>query len=235
MEDKVIKEDSRAWARLRLACEEAKIQLSAAKEAWIEVPSLLLDFDYSKKITREFYEGICATLLKNPYFRDAAREVPQGWLLDGQTGEMVVCGAALQAARLVGNCNETIRCIDLIDVIPLTIGSGMWGGETTVLFKRNTSFPVKKTLRVHNASDYQEQACITVVEGERFDYGLNNLLGKFMLPIRKAKQCEVFNISHYLKNWKQCEEEDRTFRNNVSALVKYRDTAHGLMWLTNPR
>ncbi|CAJ0584058.1 unnamed protein product, partial [Mesorhabditis spiculigera] len=308
MEDKVIKEDSRAWARLRLACEEAKIQLSAAKEAWIEVPSLLLDFDYSKKITREFYEGICATLFEESLLpvehalRDAklryddvhevvfvggSSNIPkvQEMLLEkfpkagcwmDRPEEMVVCGAALQAARLVGNCNETIRCIDLIDVIPLTIGSGMWGGETTVLFKRNTSFPVKKTLRVHNASDYQEQACITVVEGERFDYGLNNLLGKFMLPIRKAKQCEVqidvtyeidqngiltveaeellegthesikidreklgkksvFNISHYLKNWKQCEEEDRTFRNNVSALVKYRDTAHGLMWLTNPR
>jgi len=61
---KDIKNDNKALARLKKACENAKRQLSSQPEARVEVDNLVEGVDFSEKITRAKFEEICMDLFK---------------------------------------------------------------------------------------------------------------------------------------------------------------------------
>lgn len=105
--------------------------------------------------------------------------------------EAVAYGAAVQGAILSGQRHSATESLLLVDVTPLSLGIETTGGVMSVVVKRNTPIPVRKTSRYSTEEDYQDAIDVLVFEGERQMTKDNNLLGEFTIRgIKRAKRGE---------------------------------------------
>jgi len=103
--------------------------------------------------------------------------------------EAVACGAAVQGAILSGARNAQTASLVLVDVTPLSLGIETEGKVMSVVIKRNTPIPVRKTKTFTTTDDYQEAVDVDVYEGERAVTEGNNHLGHFVIRgIERAKR-----------------------------------------------
>ncbi|CAH0385676.1 unnamed protein product [Bemisia tabaci] len=101
--------------------------------------------------------------------------------------EAVAYGAAVQAASLSGNDDFKIKDVVLCDVTPLSLGTDTINDVFSVIIKRNTRIPCKKTRKYITTIDNQEVIRFSIYEGERAVASENHFLGNFSLEgIKKA-------------------------------------------------
>ena len=110
--------------------------------------------------------------------------------------EAVAYGAAVQAAILSGNVDDSMSKVLLLDVAPLSLGIETAGGIMTNLIERNSTIPTQRKQTFSTYSDNQTSVTIQVFEGERAMTQKNNCLGTFDLdnipPMERGKpQIEV--------------------------------------------
>ncbi|OQR95887.1 heat shock cognate 70 kDa protein [Thraustotheca clavata] len=105
--------------------------------------------------------------------------------------EAVAYGAAVQGAILSGIRNDATNSLLLVDVTPLSLGIELVGKVMSVLIKRNTAIPVKKTRVYTTEEDWQTTEKVVIYEGERACVLDNNKLGEFEISgIERAKRGE---------------------------------------------
>ena len=76
--------------------------------------------------------------------------------------EAVAYGASIQAAILHGLIPRDLSNILLLDVIPLSLGTGVVGDKICHIIKRNTTIPAKKTATFATSADYQTKILFKV-------------------------------------------------------------------------
>src|SRR3954470_3152729 len=91
--------------------------------------------------------------------------------------EVVAVGAAIQAGVLAGEVKDLL----LLDVTPLSLGTGPRAGVMRTLIRRNTPIPTPKSETFSTAADSQTSVEVHVLQGERPLARDNRTLGRFQL------------------------------------------------------
>ena len=110
--------------------------------------------------------------------------------------EVVVYGAAYQAAVVNGNEipkekkenekneDDGLEKLVLVDVTPLSLGIETQGGVMSVVIKKNSPIPAKKHKTYKTTCDDQEEAKVSVFQGERKLVADNFKIGEFTIKIK---------------------------------------------------
>ena len=112
--------------------------------------------------------------------------------------EAVAYGAAVQAGVLGGGLAaaggalaKAANDLVLMDVVPLSLGIETTGRVMSIVVKRNTPIPCRKTDTFTTEEDNQTEVDIVVFEGERASTDACNELGMFTIGgIQRAKRGE---------------------------------------------
>jgi molecular chaperone DnaK len=90
--------------------------------------------------------------------------------------EAVAIGAALYAWSLHEKSDLKLQ---LLDVIPMSIGIEKAGGRMHVVFPRNAAIPNAKTVAATNSVDDQSELVVRIFQGDHAETAGNELLGEF--------------------------------------------------------
>ena len=106
--------------------------------------------------------------------------------------EAVAYGAAIEAELRNLNDDQNLEKLVLVDVCPLSLGTGIENGLMSVIIKKNTPIPCEQTKGYVTTLDNQEKFTIGIFEGERKFFKDNLLLDRFYIEnIRKAPKGDV--------------------------------------------
>ncbi len=108
-------------------------------------------------------------IVKNFFGREPSKSV--------NPDEAVAMGAAIQGGVLMGEFKDIV----LIDVTPLSLGTGTQGDIFVRIINRNSTVPCKQTQQFTTVHDMQTSVSFEVYQGEREIASQNKLLGKLLL------------------------------------------------------
>jgi hypothetical protein len=107
---------------------------------------------------------------------------------DVDPDEVVAMGAAIHAASLVGEAQDSM----LLDVTPLDLRIGVAGGLAEPVIERNTPVPIEQTRTFTTFQDHQESVQIRVYQGDHRLAEDNALLGQFEFSgFQKGRRADV--------------------------------------------
>lgn len=204
---------SREITRLQDACENMKIQLSSVSQYTLELHHFLNNPLYKFTMTRAQLEVLARPILdrlkttiqktlkdselaldyfilvgnatRMPAVKDTVSKLIKAkHLRDINPGTVVAMGAALEAAILAGDLENTL----IMDVVPHSLGIAVIKHESknnelemSFLIDRNSTIPIKKTETYTTTQDNQIVVDIEIYQGESDIPNQNHHLGKFAL------------------------------------------------------
>ena len=210
--------DKMSLLRLRQAAEQAKIELSQADVARIQLPGFLgLDLDV--QVTRGELEDLVKDLIAQTVsvveqcLADAklSKDQVDDVILVGGMTRMPAVRRAVEAfferpPRTDVNPDEAVAVgaalqansleagderILLLDVTPLTLGIASFGDIFSPVLPKNTKVPISLSRTFSTVRDDQDTVEIVVLQGESTKASENTLLGKFTLSgIPKAPRMQ---------------------------------------------
>ncbi|RZD53333.1 MAG: molecular chaperone DnaK [Methanobacteriota archaeon] len=204
-----LSKDLQAMSRLKESAEKAKIELSGAAQAQMNLPFITmvdgqpahLDLTLSRAKFEDLISGLVEKSMKptRQAVKDAgisASEIDKILLIGGSTrvpavqeaiekelGNKTYKGINPDEAVALGAALQAgiIADVLLLDVTPLSLGIETLGGVTTPMIERNTTIPTKRSETFSTASDNQPAVEIHVLQGER-EFARDNItLGRFFL------------------------------------------------------
>ncbi|GJV25279.1 heat shock cognate 70 kDa protein-like protein [Tanacetum coccineum] len=110
-----IRGNARAMARLKVACEKAKKDLSSTSGTLIEIDCLYNDIDFLTKIRKMKKEDVNEVVVVG-----GSTRIPK--VRQMVEDKAVAFGAAILAACLSGMNHKSLRCIVLRDIAPHSLG-----------------------------------------------------------------------------------------------------------------
>ena len=206
-------------ATLRGAAERAKMQLSTAMEARVEIPFAAGAESLVAIITRDELERLARPIVERCRFHclralEDAKLKPsdlQAVVLVGGTTRMPIVRAlageiferepdttqhpdeaiAMGAVIQAGILSGAVQNVTLLDVTPLSLGLETFGGLLNVLIPRNSTIPTKAGEMFTNAAANQRAMRIHVVQGEREMVRDNFSLGQFEIEFEPAPRYQA--------------------------------------------
>ncbi|XP_069981360.1 endoplasmic reticulum chaperone BiP [Penaeus vannamei] len=210
------KGDTVTIQRIRPHIEKAKRSLSFGNYVWVEVPSLVMDTDFTEPFYRLEFEDISRDLLQSvvatveSVLDDSGlqrSEIDDILLVGGSTripllqkmlsealGGKEYCRglnpdetvAYGAAAHAAVLAGKDISNIVVVDVNPLTLGIETNDAVMSPMIRRNSAIPAKKSQIFSTVVDNQEMITFKVFEGERPLTKDNHFLGEFTLRLQPA-------------------------------------------------
>jgi len=113
--------------------------------------------------------------------------------------EAVALGAAIMADSLARKGNTEIQ---LLDVLPMTIGIQAAGGKMVPIFQRNAPYPNQKQRIFTTSKDQQASLKLTILQGDHANAAENEIIGDFTFsgihpaPKGRAKVEVTFTLNH---------------------------------------
>jgi L1 cell adhesion molecule like protein len=207
--------EPRATARLRVACEQAKRDLSVMTETTVNVNAFLSsDKDYDMKITRAKFDNMCLGLFKGTL--DSVKEVLAcSGLQKEDIDDVILVGGSTRIPliqKLVKdyfdgkqpltnvNPDEAVAygaavlaqgmsdgsSFQLLDVTSLALGVEVHGRLMSTMVKKNAPIPTKESDCFTTVSKNQETIEFKVYEGQMSWTKFNKLLGSFCIDVPPA-------------------------------------------------
>lgn len=210
------KGDTVTIQRIRPHIEKAKRSLSFGNYVWVEVPSLVMDTDFTEPFYRLEFEDISRDLLQ------AVVDTVEGVLDDSglqrsEIDDILLVGGSTRipllqkmisdalggkeycrglnpdesvaygaAAHAAILSGRDISSIVVVDVNPLTLGIETNDAVMSPMIRRNSAIPAKKSQIFSTVVDNQEMITFRVFEGERPLTKDNHFLGEFTLRLQPA-------------------------------------------------